>query len=65
MEKNYTQTTSVKEILKKLLDPKEVVSDQDSKKDMERERTIRFLKFAGFLLILVVLWYVFDIANAS
>ncbi|MHA2169539.1 MAG: hypothetical protein ACXAB7_06555 [Candidatus Kariarchaeaceae archaeon] len=52
-------------MLKKLLDPNAVVADQDSIKDEERERIIRFLKFAGFLLILVVLWYVFDIANAS
>ncbi|MHA2089708.1 MAG: hypothetical protein ACW98K_02515 [Candidatus Kariarchaeaceae archaeon] len=65
MAKKYTQITLVKEMLKKLIDPNAVVAAQDSMKDEERERIIRFLKFAGFLLILVVLWYVFDIANAS
>lgn len=31
--------------------------------EINRQRVIRLLKFSGLLLIIVILWYVFDIAK--
>ena len=39
------------------------MSENNENFDSERERVIRFVKFAGFLLVIVILWYAFDIAG--
>ncbi|MHA2252198.1 MAG: hypothetical protein ACXAD7_17670 [Candidatus Kariarchaeaceae archaeon] len=39
------------------------VAEHQNTTDEERERKIRFIKFAGFVLVLVIIWYVFDFAG--
>lgn len=39
------------------------MNEKEDNFDDERERVIRFAKFAGFLLVLVILWYALGIAE--
>ena len=39
------------------------MSEETEDFDGQKEKVMRFAKFAGFLLVIVILWYTFDIAG--
>ncbi len=52
-----------KQIIQKLNINSQIMSETTEDFDSERERVIRFVKFAAFILALVIGWYVLDIAD--